>query len=124
MCLPILQAIPSIDKKLMEDENNVLQLAILTRIKMMVRPPKLSVPVEKAPDLLEVSTSNQKITFNNPTPYFMTIVNLKLDNQSENKPPFMVSPYSTHELDYTGKSLTFQTINDYGAFTPEKKVSF
>ena len=118
------QAIPSIDKKLMEDENNVLQLAILTRIKMMVRPPKLPIPVEQAPDLLEASLSNQKIIFKNPTPYFMTVVNLKLDNQTENKPPFMITPYSDHELDYTAKSLTFQTINDYGAFTPEKKVNF
>ena len=40
------QAIPSVSKKELEEKNNVLQLAILSRIKVMMRPTKLAIQID------------------------------------------------------------------------------
>ncbi|EPF81583.1 fimbria/pilus periplasmic chaperone [Acinetobacter rudis] len=114
------QAIPSVSKEELE-QTNVLQLAILSRIKMMVRPPNLSIRVEDAPGLLTTSVSNNKIFIKNPTPYFMTIANLSVDNQKQIT--FMLDPFSEKALDHFGREIKFQTINDYGAFTEERKIT-
>lgn len=114
------QAIPSVSKEELE-QTNVLQLAILSRIKMMVRPPNLSIRVEDAPGLLITSVRNNKIFIKNPTPYFMTIANLSVDNQKQIT--FMLDPFSEKSLDHFGREIKFQTINDYGAFTEERKIT-
>lgn len=114
------QAIPSVSKEELE-QTNVLQLAILSRIKMMVRPPNLSIRVEDAPGLLITSVRNNKIFIKNPTPYFMTIANLSVDNQKQIT--FMLDPFSEKSLDHFGREVKFQTINDYGAFTEERKIT-
>ncbi|MCS4299142.1 MULTISPECIES: fimbria/pilus periplasmic chaperone [Acinetobacter] len=114
------QAIPSVSKEELEKQN-VLQLAILSRIKMMIRPENLSIRIEDAPSLLEVSIQKNKVVMKNPTPYFMTVANLTVDTQPQTT--FMLDPFSEKPLDHFGHNITFQTINDYGAFTQERKIN-
>lgn len=114
------QAIPSVSKEELEKQN-VLQLAILSRIKMMIRPANLSIRIEDAPNLLEVSIQKNKVIIKNPTPYFMTIANLTVDNKLQIT--FMLDPFSEQALEHFGHNITFQTINDYGAFTQERKIN-
>ncbi|WP_228146038.1 fimbria/pilus periplasmic chaperone [Acinetobacter sp. ANC 4558] len=114
------QAIPSVSKEELE-KTNVLQLAILSRIKMMVRPSNLSIRIEDAPNLLTTSVNNHKIFLKNPTPYFMTIANLSVDNQKQ--AIIMLEPFSEKALEHFGREVKFQTINDYGAFTDERTIA-
>jgi len=114
------QAIPSVSKEELE-KTNVLQLAILSRIKMMVRPENLAIRIEDAPSLIEAYKKNNIIKVKNPTPYYMTLVNLGIDNQKEKT--LMIAPFSEESLDHVGHKVKFQTINDFGAFTPERTIN-
>lgn len=114
------QAIPSVSKKELEEKNNVLQLAILSRIKVMMRPTKLAIQIDEAPNLLTVSRLNNKLIMRNPTPYFMTIINLSVDGVEQEG--LMLAPFSEMALNKTGSTILFQTINDYGAFTQQTKI--
>jgi P pilus assembly chaperone PapD len=51
----------------------------------------------------------------------MTIANLSVDNKKQTT--FMLDPFSEKALDHTGREIKFQTINDYGAFTEERKIT-
>lgn len=115
------QAIPAVDKAQLA-ENDVLQLAILSRIKMMMRPKNLKIKIEQAPELIEVSKSGENITFNNPTPYYMTLINIMVDGKKEES--VMLDPFSTKSVKSHGKTVSFQTINDFGAFTGEIVKTF
>ncbi|GAB3042051.1 type 1 fimbria chaperone FimC [Acinetobacter apis] len=114
------QAIPSVSKAELE-KSNVLQLAILSRIKMMLRPPNLTIRIEDAPNLLTASANNKKIVVKNPSPYFMTIANITVDGKKIDT--LMLNPFSEKALDQFGHVLKFQTINDYGAFTEERQIT-
>lgn len=108
------QAIPSVQSKDIENKN-ILQLAILTRIKVFVRPNKLSVRVEDAPNMVTASLENKKLFLNNPSPYYVTLVNIKVDGKELAN--VMLAPFSNVEQKFAGHNITYQTINDYGAFS-------
>lgn len=65
-----------------------------------------------------------KLTLINPTPYFITVTNMKAGNS--NLPNTMVPPKGEVSVDIphavTG-DISFQTINDYGALTPRIKAT-
>ncbi|MCJ2592734.1 fimbria/pilus periplasmic chaperone [Escherichia coli] len=68
--------------------------------------------------------SGSKLTLINPTPYFITVTNMKAGNS--NLPNTMVPPKGEVSVDIphavTG-DISFQTINDYGALTPRIKAT-
>jgi fimbrial chaperone protein len=111
------KAIPAVDKNSVEGKN-VLQLAILSRIKLFVRPPKLSMQPEEARAKLSFSRSGGALVIDNPTPYYVTLVNLKMGGVK--LPNTMISPRQNARvsLGTAQGSITFQTVNDYGALTP------
>lgn len=118
------KAIPSVDKQ-SGDSRNVLQLAILSRIKLFVRPNNLPVQPAQALDTLVFTRSGASVTVANPSPYYITLVNLqmagkKLDN-------VMVSPKGTASVTLPGGAqggvLSWQSVNDYGAITPARRVN-
>ncbi|MCS2158049.1 type 1 fimbria chaperone FimC [Scandinavium sp. H11S7] len=117
------KAIPSMDKKNGEN-NNVLQLAILSRIKLFVRPNKLETQPLQALDTLAFTRSGSAISINNPSPYYMTLVNLQMGGKKlEN---VMVAPKSRATVALpTGAqgTLSWQSVNDYGAITPARRVN-
>lgn len=112
------KAIPAVDKRSLEDKN-ALQLAVLSRIKLFVRPANLPMGADSAPAMLRFQQSGTRLTIANPSPYFITLVNLQ--SGSQKLPNTMVSPKSSTSLTLPGResgAVSFQTINDYGAMTP------
>jgi len=116
------KAIPSVDKKKMEGKNMLL-LAAVTRIKLFLRPAGLTPSVDKAPAELTFHRAGGQVRIDNPTPYYLTLVELKAGGNK--LPDTMVSPRSSTTLALPSSSagaVTYRTINDYGAATPEMRT--
>ena len=112
------KAIPSVDKSNLEG-SNVLQLAILSRIKLFVRPKNLQMQPEEAVKQLRFSRSGEHLRVHNPSPYYISTVNLKVGN--EKLANTMVAPKSVAQVIIPAGikgAISFQTVNDYGAVTP------
>lgn len=115
------KAIPSADKEV--KDKNTLQIAVLSRIKLFFRPPNLSVASVEAPTMLRFHKSGQTLTVKNPTPYYVTLVKFYAGNTV--LPTTMVPPRG--QVDVTlpinaNGTITYQTVNDYGANTPALKA--
>lgn len=116
------KAIPSIDKKKMEGKN-MLMLAAVTRIKLFLRPAGLSPAVDKAPAELTFHRVGRQLRIDNPTPYYITLAEIKVAGQK--LADTMVSPHDSATLTLpaaTGGTVTYRSINDYGAVTPEMRA--
>lgn len=117
------KAIPSMDKKSGEN-NNVLQLAILSRIKLFVRPKNLEMQPAQALDKLAFTRRGAAISISNPSPYFVTLVNIQLGGKKlEN---VMIAPKSSATVALPSGAqgaLSWQSVNDYGAITPARRVT-
>nr|WP_148284530.1 fimbria/pilus periplasmic chaperone [Providencia burhodogranariea] len=112
------KAIPSIDRTEIEDKN-VLQIAVLARVKIFVRPEGLTMKSGEAYKMLKFNRVNDELNIDNPTPYYLTIINMKIGNNEVAST--MVSPLSNKRIKLprgTMGRLSYQTINDYGANTP------
>ena len=99
---------------------NLLQFASASRIKLFYRPEALSEAVDDAWKKVSGNLHNGKITLNNPTPYYITTINLKVDGKKVKS--VMIPPKSQAELEdvfYGARKFSYQTINDYGAWTKE-----
>jgi fimbrial chaperone protein len=75
---------------------------------------------EKAPSMLTMSRSGKQVTIKNPTPYYVTMVQIKAGSQSLNS--VMVPPMGQSDITLSGgnaESLHFRTMNDYGGTTDE-----
>lgn len=117
------KAIPSMDKKNMEGKN-VLMLAAVTRIKLFVRPAGLSPAVDKAPAELTFHRSGGQMRIDNPTPYHITLAQMKVGGQKLSDT--MVTPRGSVSLPLPAgavNTVTFRTINDFGAATPELRAT-
>ncbi|HCP3259626.1 TPA: fimbria/pilus periplasmic chaperone [Escherichia coli] len=103
------KAIPAMEKD--QKNENTLQLAIISRIKMFYRPTNLAMAPEEAPAMLRFRRSGSKLT---------------LIAGNSNLPNTMVPPKGEVSVDIphaaTG-DISFQTINDYGALTPRIKAT-
>lgn len=89
------KAIPAMEKD--QKNENTLQLAIISRIKMFYRPTHLAMAPEEAPAMLRFRRSGSKLTLINPTPYFITVTNMKAGNS--NLPNTMVPPKGEVSVD-------------------------
>lgn len=112
------KSIPAVEKSMASE--NMLQLAIISKIKLFYRPKGLSISPDENYKQLQFKRNNDTLIINNPTPYFITVTELKIGNDKlENT---MVSPYGNQSMTIpksaSGK-VSFQTINDYGAITPQ-----
>lgn len=74
------KTIPSVDKNALNGRN-VLQLAILSRMKLFLRPIQLQELPAEAPDTLKFSRSGNYINVHNPSPLCHR-VNLQVGSQS------------------------------------------
>jgi fimbrial chaperone protein len=117
------KAIPAMDKKETEGKN-ILMLAATTRIKLFVRPAGLKPAVEKAPGMLTFHRVGAQLRIENPTPYHITLAGIKVGSQA--LPDSMVNPRSSLSLSLpsgAGSTVTYRTINDFGAATPEIRAA-
>ncbi|HDR2398057.1 TPA: fimbria/pilus periplasmic chaperone [Enterobacter bugandensis] len=112
------KAIPAVERGSIQGKN-VLQIAILSRIKLFVRPAGLPSKPSEAPGQLSFKRQGNALNVTNPSPYYVTLVNLTIGGQK--LPYTMVSPKGNVTIALpTGATgpVTYQTINDYGANTP------
>ncbi len=117
------KAIPSVDKASMEGKN-VLQLAILSRIKLFVRPANLAMQPEEALSHLRFERTGNHLKVSNASPYYVTLVNLQLGGQKLDN--LMIAPKNAAQQAIpAGASgmLSWQSVNDYGAITPARNVN-
>ncbi|CAO95308.1 fimbria/pilus periplasmic chaperone [Erwinia tasmaniensis] len=105
------------------DKANTLQIALQTRIKLFFRPAAIAVQKNSAPAQEQMTLSRQGDSFvvNNPTPYYVTIIdasNMKNGTGAKGFQPFMVAPKSSVPLTVSASSVgsapVLTYINDYG----------
>lgn len=100
---------------------NVLQLAIKTRIKMFYRPADLPGKADESPKALSWSIQGNELIAKNPTSYSVTLNTVKV-NSSDIKDVNLVMPKSEAHIKLPagvhGNQVVFTTINDYGGITP------
>ncbi|MCU4492249.1 fimbria/pilus periplasmic chaperone [Acinetobacter guillouiae] len=115
------KSIPSVDKEILA-EKNILQLAVLSRIKLFVRPEKLSIAPENALEKIKFIKSVDGVEVDNQSPYYISFVNLTLnDNKLDS---VMAAPFEKTKVSkITGSKLSYQTVNDYGGVTPKVEVN-
>lgn len=110
---------------------NTLQLALQTRIKLFYRPAALEIMPNSEPvqNQLTLTRQGNKYSVNNPTPYYITLINAtssKSEKGSKDFTPLMVTPKSSAVLSVTADSLgnrpVLTYINDYGG-RPELNFS-
>lgn len=96
---------------------NTLQLAVLNKIKLFYRPNGLTIKPEVAFASLEINKGTSSVNVKNPTPYHITMVNVKINGKSIEGE--MIEPFSSTVLKTDSKvsSFSYQTINDYGALS-------
>ncbi|HDG0630408.1 TPA: fimbria/pilus periplasmic chaperone [Serratia marcescens] len=106
---------------------NSLQIALQTRIKLFYRPAAIAPERNAAPwqEQLTLSKQGDKYIVNNPTPYYVTIVdaaNRKGVEGAKGFEPFMVPPKGSTPLTVSagsvGNSPVLTYINDYGGRPP------
>ncbi|MEH0886911.1 fimbria/pilus periplasmic chaperone [Enterobacter sp. UNJFSC 003] len=115
--------VKAIPQQVKNGSGNSLQFASANRIKVFYRPEGLGEGAGEAWKSLVGAYRAGKVTLTNPTPYYLTTINVKI----EGKPvqPVMVPPKSSVTLAETfsrASSMSYQTINDYGAWTPATRV--
>ncbi|WMW60509.1 fimbria/pilus periplasmic chaperone [Serratia marcescens] len=101
---------------------NTLQIALQTRIKLFYRPAGLGIDTNAPPpqEQLTLTRQGDKYVVNNPTPYYVTLVDA---GSSKNAPlkafdPMMVPPKGSAPLTVSaaavGNSPVLTYVNDYG----------
>lgn len=111
------KAIPEFDKDKLENKN-VLKMAVLSRIKLYVRPANLSQLSESAPESLKFHFEGNQLTIDNPTPYYVSMVQFYIGGKLQ--PNTLVSPKDKTVINIGSglkKEVTFKVVNDYGAIT-------
>lgn len=108
--------IPPITKN---NSNNVLQLAIRSRFKLIYRPAGL-IDRNIAQEKLTAKQVMDKLILTNPTPYYITIKNIISDKEDILlESAIMLLPYSNESIEIGEKiineKITINNINDYGA---------
>lgn len=131
-----IQALPAVDKLPKDRESlfyfnlreipprsnkpNVLQLALQTRVKFFYRPSAIAVDVgsEVSPwqEKVKLKLGADHIEMINPTPYFISIVEARNNNEEViGFEPIMLSPLSTKLLKIKlGNKPGFTYVDDYG----------
>jgi P pilus assembly chaperone PapD len=101
-----------------EGKDNVLQVAIKTRIKLIYRPQALK---EKSPEdvveQLRWTRNGNRLQVNNPTPYYMNFYEIKVGGKKLQEPQW-VAPFSTKEYSVNSAdsgNITWKLISDFGA---------
>lgn len=99
-----------------KSEENRLQMAFRSRIKLFYRPAGLEGNANEAAKAITWSAQNNRIQAANPTPYYVSLVNLSVNGKKLDHA--MVAPRSTMLLDLAGNAgnkVSGSFVNDYGA---------
>lgn len=121
------QEIPQVD----DSEENTLNIALRTRLKLFYRPSQFKEPPERRIGELQWSVrqagNKVQLVVNNPTPFHYTFARLEVRGAGKTEaiqavqmaPPMGEQTYDLKTIKTTNSlQLTFTTINDYGGATP------
>jgi P pilus assembly chaperone PapD len=108
------KAIPSVNKNKLAA--NSLQIATQSVIKLFIRPKHLSVAAIDAPAMLRCRNSDGRLTVANPSPYYVSLVNIHVGKRKLANA--MIPPKGEKTLPGGAGQATFQSINDFGATMP------
>ncbi|WP_410176464.1 fimbria/pilus periplasmic chaperone [Serratia liquefaciens] len=106
------------------EKPNTLQIALQTRIKLFYRPSSIAIDKNAAPPQEQMTLTRQgdKYIVNNPTPYYVTIVDAGTKKGAAGASgfePMMVPPKGSQPLTVSaasvGGSPVLTYVNDYGA---------
>ncbi|WP_320727919.1 fimbria/pilus periplasmic chaperone [Enterobacter sp. 118C5] len=104
---------------------NSVQVAPRSLLKLFYRPMGLQGKPQDASKQLRWRQVARKVEVNNPTPYYVTLVNLNVNGLNV-RDPGMVAPFSTRQLAECDPAsrciLSWQSINDYGRMMPKTTV--
>lgn len=121
-------AIPPASNQEKQSKSKGVQFAINNRIKLFYRPHELNTHenVAEIYKSLQFSSTINDIKVNNPTPYYITMDDVKVNGKKVTSiNDFMVAPYSTLTIpEKNAKTLNYTTINDYGGKTPTQHINF
>lgn len=122
--------IPETKQKNSNDNSNqvgtTFNLSTKIVIKMFYRPNGIQGHVNEYIDKLTATQANNIITIKNPSPYYYTLVNIRIDGvpyNSDRAP--MVPPFSTLDIKTTKKAskIEWSIINDYGGETKTTPIT-
>ncbi len=112
------KSIPAVDSEVVK-AGNVLQIAVLSRIKLFVRPSGLPMPSVDAPKQLHFSRQGTDLLIKNSSPYYVTLVDFKYGMTPLDST--MIAPKSQMIVKLpvsVAGIISYQTIDDYGASSP------
>lgn len=114
------RAIPATQQP--NDQENSAKLTFVTNIviKVLYRPNHLTVPNAELFQQVTLTRKNNEWQFNNPTPYYLTVVNIKT-NQQTYKKNLELPPFAQTTLEGVDSKITtasWQMINDFGGLSP------
>ncbi|EGS1130239.1 fimbria/pilus periplasmic chaperone [Salmonella bongori CFSAN000509] len=101
------------------DKENILQIALQSRLKLFYRPDGIKKNAsERSEEKVTVTRHNDKLVINNPTPYYITLGYLGVDNKGS-FPGFdslMIAPFSSQDFHakWHGDTLQVGYIDDFG----------
>lgn len=103
------------------EDQNVLQLAIKTRIKLFYRPKGLPGKSSDTPAALVWSQQGRDLIATNPTAYSVTLADVSVDGKPVPNVDLVMPKSDAHFVlpgVHAGSKVTFTTINDFGGVTP------
>ncbi|SFB39433.1 P pilus assembly protein, chaperone PapD [Pseudomonas simiae] len=107
------------------DKPNTLQIALQTRVKLFYRPaaitPRTGIKEVSWQEKLTLTRQNDRYLVNNPTPYYVTLIDAARDpkaNGATGFKPLMIEPRGQLDLGVSSKVLgdkpVLTYVNDYG----------
>lgn len=116
-----IKIIPSTNRNI----TNALLLSVKNRMKIFYRPNGIIGDVTKAYQKLKFIKKNNLLYIYNPTPFSVSLYDVKINNIILKKPP-MVLP--KHEIPlnisvFSDTKICWRAINDFGGIYPEKKIN-
>ncbi|MFE8047186.1 molecular chaperone [Brenneria goodwinii] len=118
------RAIPAVEKK-----QNPTRLTIATQniIKLIYRPQGLTAKeAGQAWQQLKVTPVSGGVSFDNPTPYVVTLTGMSVNGKKIDKAG-TIMPHASKVVPVNDKSVnsvTFSTINDFGGITTPRVINF
>ena len=104
------------------EQENVLQLAIRSKIKLFYRPKQLDVSLKDVMNQVKWSVKEKTLYLENKSPLYITIGDLKLENQKtvvKDIDQDMIAPFSTaavlKNIPANLSTLQYTYINEYGS---------
>lgn len=119
--------VKSIPSTVKQQEQNTLQIAIKTRIKLIYRPAAINGKPEEVAKDLKWRRSGNALIINNDTPYYMNFQSITLGGKKLPKIGY-AAPKSETRFDIpaniNSNTVAWKIINDYGNISKEWKTAF